>query len=202
MKSIAIYCRVSTSTQDTKSQEPDLKRWANAQDSPVKWYRDKASGKSMDRPAWSKLEAAIRQGRVSSIVCWRLDRLGCTAAGLTGLFAELQDRKVNLVSMKEGLDLATPSGRLLAHVLASVAQFETELRAERVLAGQAVAKANGKKWGGSSPGVPKKLASEKHRHKIELIHQMKASGKPIAVIARTLELSRPTIYSVLARKVV
>ena len=138
MKHVAVYVRVSSNGQDTKSQEPDLKRWAAAQDTPVTWYRDKASGKSMDRPGWSKLETAIEQGKVSAVVVWRIDRLGRTAKGLTALFDDLRERKVNLVSLKDGLDLSTSAGRLMANVLASVAQYETEVRAERVKAGQAV----------------------------------------------------------------
>ena len=82
-------------------------------------------------------------------VVWRLDRLGRTAKGLTALFEELQRLGVGLVSLKEGLDLSTAAGCLMANVLASVAQFETELRSERILAGQAAARAQGKRWGGS-----------------------------------------------------
>ena len=84
-KQIAIYVRVSTRQQDTRSQLPDLKRWigAYADGKPVVWYREQASGKSMDRPGWRKLEAAIHAGKVSKIVVWRLVRLGRTARGLT-----------------------------------------------------------------------------------------------------------------------
>jgi DNA invertase Pin-like site-specific DNA recombinase len=62
----------------------------------------------------------------------RLDRLGRTAKGLTALFEELQSRHVGLVLLGEGLDLSTPAGRLLANVLASVSQYESEVRGERV----------------------------------------------------------------------
>lgn len=192
-KHVAIYIRVSSKQQDTKSQLPDLKRWADAQDSPVKWYEDQASGKSMDRPAWKKLEAAFRSGQVSQVVVWRLDRLGRTASGLTALFDELQERKVNLVSLKDGLDLSTPAGRLMANVLASVAQYETEVRAERVRAGQAAARAKGKRWGGSKAGVRKVVTSTQAK----MIRRMKAEGEPVSAIARAVGLSRPTIYDVL-----
>jgi DNA invertase Pin-like site-specific DNA recombinase len=70
---IAIYARVSTKAQDIRSQEPDLKRWADAQDRPVRWYRDSCTGKSMNRPGWNKLENAICGGQVASVVCWRID---------------------------------------------------------------------------------------------------------------------------------
>ena len=103
---VAIYARVSTRRQDTRSQEPDLKRWCEAfgDGAPVKWYRDKASGKSMDRPGWKRLEAAIDSGKVSKLVVWQLDRLGRTASGLTALFEKLQQRRVTLISIRDGLD--------------------------------------------------------------------------------------------------
>lgn len=193
-KHIAIYLRVSSKQQNTASQEPDLKRWAATQTEPVKWYTDKFTGKTMDRPAWNELEKAITSGKVSQLVVWRLDRLGRTAKGLTALFDDLRHRRVNLVSLKDGLDLSTAAGRLMANVLASVAQYETELRAERVLAGQAVARAKGKTWGGSQPGKRKKVTPTQER----MIRRMKADGEPITAIAHAVKLSRPTIYDVLA----
>ena len=189
----ALYLRVSSKVQDTASQEPDLKRWAAAADEPVVWYRDKFTGKSMDRPGWNKLEAADRAGKVSRIVVWRLDRLGRTAKGLTALFDDLVNRKVNLVSLRDGLDLSTPAGRLMANFLASVAQYETEVRAERMLAGQAVARANGKMWGGGIKGKRIKVTPEQQA----VIGRMKAEGEKIAAIARATGLSRPTVYDVL-----
>lgn len=192
-KHIAIYLRVSTKLQDTRSQKPDLQNWASSQDGDVKWYEDKASGKDMDRPDWQRLMDAMQMGRVSTIVCWRLDRLGRTAAGLTALFDELQKNNVNLVSLKDGVDLSTPAGRLMANVLASVGQFEREVRGERVRAGQAVARANGKQWGGSVAGVRKKVTPAKEKAIIAL----KEQGETVSAISRAVSLSRPTIYSIL-----
>ena len=60
----AVYLRVSGRGQDTASQEPDLKRWADSQDGPVVWYRDKFTGKTMDRPGWNKLAKDIEAGKV------------------------------------------------------------------------------------------------------------------------------------------
>jgi DNA invertase Pin-like site-specific DNA recombinase len=192
-KHIAIYVRVSTRQQDTRSQEPDLQRWANAQEESIVWYRDAASGTTMDRLGWNKLESAMRSGQVRSVVVWKLDRLGRTAKGLTALFSELRERKVNLVSLKDSLDLSTASGRLMANVLASVAEYETEIRGERVAAGQAVARAAGKTWGGSKRGVRKKVTEVQER----TIRRMRSDGESISAIARSLSLSRPTIYDVL-----
>jgi len=194
VKYIAIYVRVSKRRgQDVRSQMPDLERWAAAQDQPVRWFKDKYTGKTMDRPGWNQLEADIQAGKLSAVVVWRLDRLGRTARGLTALFDDLLRRKINLVSIKDSLDLSTPAGRLLAHVLASVAQFETEVRAERIMAGQAAARAAGKVWGGGKPGRRIRLSIEKEK----AIRQLHAEGKAIAEIARVVGLSRPTIYKAL-----
>ncbi|MGD0766826.1 MAG: recombinase family protein [Tepidisphaeraceae bacterium] len=189
-KHIAVYIRVSTKAQDTKSQEPDLDRYAEAQPGRVVIYRDKYSGKTMDRPGWNKLKNAMDRGEVSSVVVWRLDRLGRTAKGLTALFDELRERKINLVSIKDGIDLNTTAGRLIANVLASVAQYETEVRGERVLAGQAVARATGKRWGGSKKGRLIWVKPEQ----VKMVRRMRKEGAGVTAIAKTTGLTRPTIY--------
>lgn len=194
--SVAIYARVSSKTQDTASQEPDLERWIRGRDGEVEWYRDKFTGKNMERPGWLALEADYRVGKVETIVIWRLDRLGRTAKGLTALFEDLRDRKVNLVSIREGFDLGTPAGRLMAHMLASVAQYETEVRQERQTAGIAIAKANGVRFGpepGSVKGRRVKVTPEQEN----VIVRMKGEGAKVAAIARATGLSRPTVYSVI-----
>lgn len=194
-KHIAIYVRVSSRKQDTRSQEPDLKRWidACADGVPVKWYRDKVTGKTMDRPGWRKLEADIIAGKVSKIVVWRLDRLGRTAAGLTALFEDLQRRSVGFESLRDKVDLSTAAGRLMANVLASVAAYENEVRSERIVAGQDAARANGKRWGGSKKGRRVKVTDEQ----VATIEWMHSEGESKAAMSRATGLSRPTIYTVL-----
>lgn len=191
MRHTAVYLRVSSKSQDMASQEPDLRRYCEAQGEPAEWYRDQFTGKSMDRKGWNRLMADVVAGKVSKVVCWRLDRLGRTARGLTALFAELVERKVNLVSLRDGVDLNTSAGRLMANVLASVAQFETEVRAERVLAGQAAAKAKGKRWGGSVKGRRLKVTAEQ----VATIRRMSGEGEKVAAIARATGLTRPTVYA-------
>ena len=192
-KHAAIYSRVSSKRQDTRSQEPDLKNWVMSQNEAVEWYGDKFTGRTMDRPGWQKLWRAVEEGRVSTIVVWRLDRLGRTAAGLTKLFADLRKRGINLISLKDGFDLKTPAGRLMATFLAGAAEYDNELRAERVLAGQAVARANGKTWGGWQKGKRRKVSHDQ----VRIIRQMKSAGERVAAIARATGLSRPSIYAVL-----
>jgi len=197
-KHVAIYVRVSGKSQDTASQEPELKSWAERQNLPVIWYRDKFTGKSMDRPGMVKLLSSLGAGRVSAVVVWRLDRLGRTAKGLTALFDDLVNRKVNLVSLRDGFDLSTPAGRLMANVLASVAAYETEIRAERVIAGQAAAREKGKHLG-RRPGIRTRLKVTPEQE--QLVKRLKAEGRGVSAIARSTGLSRPTIYSILKAKV-
>lgn len=192
-QTIAIYLRVSSKSQDVASQEPELRRWAAQQEGDIRWYRDRFTGKTMERPAFTRLLRHVRVGEVQQVAVWRLDRLGRTAKGLTALFDELTELNVRLVSLRDGLDLSTAAGRLMANVLASVAAYETEVRAERILAGQAAARAKGKTWGGSEKGRRIKVNDEQ----IRLIHRMKAEGEKVAAIARATGLSRPTIYDVL-----
>jgi DNA invertase Pin-like site-specific DNA recombinase len=194
---VAIYVRVSSRKQNMRSQLPDLQRWAEAQELPIKWYKDTFTGKSMDRPSWSKLENEMRENRITTIVVWRLDRLGRTCKGLVGLFEELRERKVNLISLREHIDLATPAGRMMAQVIAAVAEYETELRGERVLAGQIAARAAGKTWGGSKAGaIRKNTPTQAQRKTIKILLKQ---GSTIVDIAKSVGLSRPTVYKVFGR---
>lgn len=199
-KITAIYTRVSTAQQTTKSQKPDLTRWVNAQEpeslGKVQWYYDSATGKNMDRPGWQKLQAAIDTGQVNRLVVWRLDRLGRTASGLCKLFEDLQDKKVRLVSLRDSIDLGTASGRLIANVLASVAAYETEIRGERVKAGQQAAKASGKTWGGSKKGWRYGISDEQ----VATIQRLKREGEKISRIARATGVSRSSVYRILEPK--
>jgi DNA invertase Pin-like site-specific DNA recombinase len=193
-KTTAIYVRVSSIQQKVDSQEDELKRWIDVhQPKKVKWYRDTFTGKSMDRPSMGKLIDDLNNNKIETILIWRLDRLGRTASGLTKLFDELQRYKCNLISLKDHLDLSTPSGRLNANIIASVANYETEVRAERVKAGQASAMARGKKWGGSKKGDRKGKVASKEKTILALLEQ----GVSKAEISRSVGISIPTIYSII-----
>lgn len=196
-KHTVIYMRVSSRDQSHVSQQPDLQRWAEAHGGPVVWHQDTFTGRTLERPGMQKLLDDLRAGQVERIVVWRLDRLGRTTRGLCHLFDELRERSVDLVSLKDGFSLSSPAGRLHARILASVAEYETEVRAERVAAGQAVARRSGKTWGGSEKGWRWKVTDDQ----VAAIRDMKAAGKKVALIARVTGLSRPTIYRVLGQPV-
>jgi len=194
----AYYVRVSSRSQDIRSQIPEMEAHARGHD-PARWYRDTFTGTQMDRPGWDKLMTDLRAGLIRQIVIWRLDRLGRTTSGLVNLLEELRDRKVGLVSLRDGaLDPTTPTGRLIYTILSSVATYETEVRKERQLAGiQAVRKRNGGKcpWGGSQAGRRLKVTLEKE----ELIRKLRAEGHKVVNIARLVGLTRQTCYAILKR---
>ena len=191
-----MYLRVSSNKgQDTKSQEPDLQTWAKAQNEETVWYKDRFTGTTMERPGLERLLADVRAGKVKKVIVWRLDRLGRTAKGLLTLLDELQTLGIGFVSLREGFDLGTPAGRLMAGVLASVAAYETEVRKERQLAGIAKAKSEGKAWGGRKLGTRVRLTLEKET----LIKQLRGERKSVASIARLVGLTRKTVYKAIKR---
>jgi DNA invertase Pin-like site-specific DNA recombinase len=190
-----VYVRTSHRTQDTKSQERELQTWAKGQDGEFLWYQDVMTGTQMDRPGLERLLADVRVGKVDKIVVWRLDRLGRTAKGLLELLDELHRLGTGFVSLREGIDLNTPAGRLMLVVLAGVSQYETEVRRERQMIGIAKAKAAGKKWGGRNAGTRIRLTEEKEK----LIRQLHAQKTPIRVISRVVELAPHTVYKAIRR---
>jgi DNA invertase Pin-like site-specific DNA recombinase len=196
----AIYVRVSTREQTEASQVPDLERWAKAQDSEVEWHRDTFTGKTMDRKGWGKLWEGILACRIDRVVVWRLDRLGRTASGLTTLFDDLLLRGVTLVSLREGFDLTKPAGRMLAGVLASVAQYERELTAERQLAGISAAKARGVRFGrpkGEGQGTGKRIKVTDEQ--LAMVKRLRDEGMKKAAIGRATGLHRNTVHTLLGQ---
>jgi DNA invertase Pin-like site-specific DNA recombinase len=208
----AIYRRVSSKDQTTASQGIDLdahKAGFLARGETVVEYADKFTGKTMNRPGWDKLWKDALVGKVDKIVVWRLDRLGRTVSGLSRLFEELQHRKIGLVSVKDGLDLNTAAGRLMAHVLASVAAYELEVKTERQSAGitavRAALKNGSAVWTkGERAGQPRtsygsgrKKGMDVSAVQQEEIKRLFAAGRMKKDIAEITGLSRPTINKVL-----
>lgn len=191
------YCRVSHRDQNDTLQRDAIKRWAKANGVEVEWFSDHYSGRSMDRPGWNTLwKRVVNANGPIRIVTWKLDRLGRTASGLTKLFDELRARAIGFVSLTEGIDLSTAAGKMTASILASVAEFEREVRGERQMAAIASIRDrnNGKcPWGGSKPGVARKL----NKDQVNYIRKAKASGETVSSISRTVGVSRQTVYRVL-----
>jgi len=144
----AIYARVSTFDQEPENQLAELRRYVEARGWTAKEYTDRGvSGAKDRRPALDQLVADARRRRFDALVCWRLDRLGRNLKHLVGLLDDLQALGVAFVSLAEGIDATTPAGRLQMHILGAIAEFERARIAERVRAGLARARAQGKRLG-------------------------------------------------------
>lgn len=192
----AIYVRVSSNSQTTKSQEKDLKEFTNNREVEIVWFKDSATGTNFDRPAWKKLEEGINSGKFSEVIVWRLDRLGRTTGETITLLDHLDSLKIKFTSLKDGFDSTTPAGRLMRNMLASFASYETEVRRERQTAGIVAALESGKRWGGKKAGtISKKIAAKE-----DTVLMMKEQGNKVSEIARVLEIPRKTVYEIIKRR--
>jgi DNA invertase Pin-like site-specific DNA recombinase len=144
----AIYARVSTVEQTTANQLIELRRYVEARGWAVQEFVDDGvSGARESRPALDELVKAAKRRRFDTLVVWRLDRLGRNLRHLILLLDELTALGVGFVSLGEGIDTGTPAGRLQLHILGAIAEFERSRCVERVRAGVARAKAQGKRLG-------------------------------------------------------
>lgn len=180
------YARVSTGHQSL-DQQVDALVAAGVDGARV--YKDKLSGTSTreQRPGLAALLDYAREG--DAIVVVGIDRLGRNAAEVMTTIRELGERGIVLRSLREGIDTSNAAGRMVAGVLASLAELELELGRERRSAARAARRARGQ-----SIGRPKKL----DHSKAALAQRMHATGEPASTIASALGVSRATVYRVLA----
>jgi DNA invertase Pin-like site-specific DNA recombinase len=143
-----IYARVSTVDQQPENQLADLRRYVAARGwEPVEYVDHGVSGSRESRPALDQMLRDARRRRIDAVICWKLDRLGRSLRHLIGTLEELDRLGVVFISLGEGIDLSTPAGRLQTAILAAIAQFERDRIVERVKAGLARARAQGKRLG-------------------------------------------------------
>ena len=182
------YVRVSTGHQSLDQQ---LDAITAAGVDPKRVYRDKLSGASTreQRPGLASLLDYARPG--DAIVVVGIDRLGRNAAEVMTTIRELRDRDIVLRSLREGIDSSNATGRMIAGVLASLAELELELGRERRAAAREARRARGQHI-----GRPKALDEKK----TALAQRMHASGESASTIAAALGVSRATVYRVLAKE--
>jgi DNA invertase Pin-like site-specific DNA recombinase len=144
----AIYAGVSTLEQEPENQLAELRRYVEARGWSAVEYVDRGVSGSKDRrPALDALLTDAKRRRFDVLVCWRLDRLGRNLKHLVGLLDDLQALGVAFVSLAEGIDATTSAGKLQMHILAAIAEFERSRIVERVKAGLARARGQGKRLG-------------------------------------------------------
>jgi DNA invertase Pin-like site-specific DNA recombinase len=173
------YARVSTDDQTL-----DLQRDALARAKCRQIYEEHASGKSAARPQLDACLKALREG--DTLIVWRLDRLGRSLADLIRLTNDLKSRSIELESLTENLETGSPTGKLVFHVFAALAEFERNLIRERTLAGLKAARARGRKG-----GRPKKLQAKE----LKTVRALLKTGKiSVQELARRFGVSRSTLY--------
>jgi DNA invertase Pin-like site-specific DNA recombinase len=142
---------VSTDQQSTANQLDELQRVAEQRGwHVVEVYKDHAvsGAKARDkRPAFQRLCTDAAQGRVNHIAAWSLDRLGRSSRDVINFISDLPEQGVSLYLHKEQLDTSTPVGKLVVTIMAGVAEMERSRIIERINAGLARARKEGKKLG-------------------------------------------------------
>ncbi len=132
----ALYARVSTVEQTPENQLVALRGFASARGWSLTEFVDHGvSGAKEKRPQLDALLADVRRRKFDLIVVTKLDRLARSTRHLVTLAGELEALGVDLVVLDQAIDTTTPSGRLLFHVLAAIAEFERDLIRDRVMAG-------------------------------------------------------------------
>jgi DNA invertase Pin-like site-specific DNA recombinase len=148
---VALYARVSTidKGQDPEMQLSELREYAGRRELEiVREYVDRGiSGSRESRPALDKLMADARRRKFDALLVWKIDRLGRSLKHLVVTLADLSAVGVAFISLRDNIDLSTPSGRLMFQLIGAMAEFERALIQERVRAGLRHARAKGKRLG-------------------------------------------------------
>lgn len=183
---VGIYARVSTHDQQTLPMQLEKTReyvqnrgWTLTAE-----FKEVGSGAKV-RPKREELLRMARRREIDAIVVWKLDRLGRSMVDLVTSLNELRELGIVFVSLTEALDFSTPSGRAMAGMLSTFAEFERDIIRERVIAGIANARANGKPH-----GRPKTASLKKAE-----ICRLKSEGLNNTQIAKRLEISRGSVIS-------
>jgi DNA invertase Pin-like site-specific DNA recombinase len=150
MTRVALYARVSTSNghQDPEMQLRELREYAKHRElTIIGEYVDRLSGSKESRPALNRLMADASARKFDAVLVWKLDRFARSLKHLVNALAEFEALGVAFVSLRDNLDLSTPSGRLMFQIIGAMAEFERSLIQERVRAGLRNARAKGKRLG-------------------------------------------------------
>jgi DNA invertase Pin-like site-specific DNA recombinase len=178
------YARVSTSEQSTDMQRDELTKHGCE----IVYTDDGLSGATTNRPALKQTLESLQKG--DTLVVWRLDRLARSLADLIAMLDGLKSRGVEFRSLHEAIDTKTAAGRLMWQMIGAFAEFERQIIRERVIAGQARAKAAGVKFG------RKRILTE--RQELELL-RMANEQRSYKYMQEILGVGRTTVVQTLRR---
>ena len=181
-KRVAIYARVSTfeKGQDPETQLIQLREYVERRGFElVDTFTDYASGKTEKREQYQAMLELVRKRKIDVVLVWRYDRFARSTQALVNALNEFKVLGVDFISYQENVDTTTPQGELVFSIMASLAQFESALISQRVKAGMARAKAQGKRI--ARPPLAKSIQQR--------IHQLYADNISIKKISQQLGIS-------------
>ena len=189
----ALYARVSTRDkgQDPEMQLTELREFAAKRGWRIagEFVDVGVSGSKDSRPQLDAMMRLAKTRKLDVITVWKLDRFGRSLRHLVDALAELKAVGCAFVSLRDNLDLTTPAGRMMFHVIGAMAEFERELIRERVKAGLAHARSKGQKL-----GRPK--VRRDHDPDAKSIRRMRADGDSYGEIAEALDRTKSDIYRI------
>jgi DNA invertase Pin-like site-specific DNA recombinase len=191
---VAIYTRVSTDDQSTKTQEHELRQYAKNRGWAVqRVYTDHGfSGASEKRPALDELLRETRKRKFDVVLVWKFDRFARSLRQLVSALELFRKFGIDFVSATEAIDTSLPSGELVFQIFGAIAQFERALIGERVKAGLAQARRNGKRIG--RPPVRSLTPEERGRLRKEHL-----KGKSLRKLAESYGVTLWTVHAACRR---
>ena len=176
------YARVSTQDQNLDLQKDELQQ-AGCE----RLFVDQMSGTRGERPGLQEAMSFLRSG--DTLVVWRLDRLGRSLSHLLQVVQDLQKKNIFLLSLHESIDTTSPTGTLIFHIFAALAEFERNLIRERTLVGLVAARARGRKG-----GRPQALDQYKKEVAVKLYREGLHTAQEVA---RIMNIGKTTLYAYL-----
>ena len=192
---VAAYVRVSTHGQNEEGQVEAIRTYCRAHGLDPVFFIDKATGTNLDRFEFKKLDRMIFEGKVSTVIVFKLDRLSRSLKDGLDVLHRWLEGGVRLVSITQGFDFSGAIGKLMAALLLGLGEMENELRSERQKAGIEVAKTKGV-YKGRKPGAISKKLTEGPFSEGRVL-ELKAQGLTHREIATALRCSTKTVQRTL-----
>ncbi|MBZ5655883.1 MAG: recombinase family protein [Acidobacteriia bacterium] len=190
---VGIYARVSTLIgQSPEMQLVELREYASRRGWEIygEYVDSGISGSKESRPELNRLMSDVHLRRLDVVLCWKVDRFGRSLKHLVNALADLDSYGVAFVSLRDNLDLSTPSGRLMFQIIGAMAEFERSLIQERVRAGLRNAKLKGK-----TLGRPSRIVS------LDEMTRLRKGGASLREIAKIVGVSYVTVRTRLLGRV-
>ncbi len=189
MKRAFLYLRVSTLDQNTELQRRELTEYCERQGWIIaEIFEDKLSGTTSNRPSLKLMNQRLWNNEADIVLVYKLDRIFRSLSDCINFIQDWANRGIEFVSLRDpGMNMASPTGKLMLHILASFAEFEASLIRMRVRSGLANAKAKGTKL-----GRPKTIDVAK-------VHQLRQLGWSLSQIAKELKITKSAVSKTLSK---